>query len=155
MAIGAFIWLMPTYIYIHASCRNGSKQHQMIWVSLSLSRSLNVCVCVHSILHRFFYSFSHTLYLVLFFHFSALSITYSKPHTKAWYFIIKHVLCVLALFRALLYIITLYITRKYFYFCVIEKAICMLRYPCVCVMCECVYVLRSLILCTSACVSMP
>lgn len=30
------------------------------------------------------------------FHFSALSITYSNPHTKACYFIIKHVLCVLA-----------------------------------------------------------
>lgn len=31
------------------------------------------------------------------FYFSALSITYSNPHTKACYFIIKHVLCVLVL----------------------------------------------------------
>lgn len=83
------------YAHIHALLAAAKPSH-------------SVCVLCMSLADAFF-SFAS--------HFSTLSITYSNPHTKACYFIIKHVLCALATHnRYSLYIITLYIARKYFYF---------------------------------------
>lgn len=82
---------------------------------LSTPSHLHMNTCGSPFQFSFFLVFSVCTFF--FIHFSALSITYSNPHTKACYFIIKHVLCALATHnRYSLYIITLYIARKYFYF---------------------------------------
>lgn len=103
MAIAAFIWLMHCERKerrAKLSLYPSASSHEYMWISIPVF-FLSCFLGVH-----FF-----------FIHFSALSITYSNPHTKACYFIIKHVLCALATHnRYSLYIITLYIARKYFYF---------------------------------------
>lgn len=74
----AFIWLTASHTFVQQW-----RQRYSFYLSYSCMHTWLLCVYV-----RFFS-----------FHFSALSITYSNLHTKACYFIIKHVLCV-ALFLA-------------------------------------------------------